>query len=382
MAGDYEDGKAIASTLYLGRADNFPVEDFEHATDAYLEGYIQALVDMHYFEFKVIIAVRDHKVMIGNLPKNQMLSNSIVSFVSDVPGVKSVEVKEHFSEEEISVRLKYTEQPRVEGIWFPQSTALFQPLIADPRQPMYYVAYRWGDKVVGRNAVAVALGDDFPIFRWRDVFRWHGDLQIDISAGVWAVFNFHHVDHSRGDMCELFNTDYLLGIPLTYAIDRWSFRLRLYHISGHLGDEYICNHKSVCDDRKNPSFEALDFITQFQVTPSWRLYAGPGVVLHSDKNFKLKPLYIEYGFEVRMGGKKLYYHKLYGTPFLAVFIDNWQQRHWDFDLNIMTGYELSKLQGVGRKLRLFAAYHHGFSWEGQFFNKRTQYGEAGFSWGF
>lgn len=380
-ADDREDGENAAKHKQQ-RADALPVTDFEHATDAYLEGYIQALVDMHFYEFQVLVSVRDHKVLLGNLPHNDLLSHSIVAFVQDIPGVKSVEVRQEFSKEDMAMRLKYTEQPRVEGVWFPQMTVLFQPLIADPRQPMYYVAYRWGDEVVGKEAIAVALGDDFPIFRWRNVFRWNGDLQIDIEAGVWAVFNFHHVDHSRGDMCELFNTDYLLGFPLTYAVDRWSFRLRPYHISSHLGDEFLCNHPKAVRDRCNPSFEAIDFYSSYQLNRHVRLYAGPGVVFHSDDSFHLKPFYVGYGTEIRVWGRKLNYHRLYGTPFLAIFVDNWQQHHWEFDFNGKAGYELSKLQGVGRKMRIYVAYHHGFSWEGQFFNVRTQYGEAGFSWGF
>lgn len=380
-ADDKADGE-LAAKDYVDRGDSLPVQNFEHATDAYLEGYIQALVDMHYYDFKVIVSVRDHKVLLGNLPHNALLSNSIIQFVRDIPGVKSVEVRDKFSKEEMAIRLKYTEQPRVEGVWFPQMTVVFQPLVADPRQPMYYVAYRGGDKVVGKVAIAVALGDEFPIFRWTNVFRWHGDLQIGIQAGVWTVFNFRHVDRSRGDMCELFNTDYLLGIPLSYAVDKWSFRLRPYHISGHLGDEFMCNHRWIISNRKNPSFEALDFIASYQATRGIRVYGGPGVILHSDRGFRLKPLYVEYGTEIRAFGQRMNYHRLYGTPFLAIFVDNWQERDWNFDFTIMAGYELSKLQGIGRKMRLYADYHHGFSWEGQFFDKRTQYGEAGFSWGF
>ncbi len=364
----------------LTRADNLPVEDFEHATDAYLEGYIQALVDMHYYEFKVMVSVRDHRVLLGHLPTNELIAHSIIAFVQDVPGVKSVEVRQEFSEHELAIRATYTEQPRVDGVWFPQMTVLFQPLIADPREPMYYVAYRMGDRVVGRKSIAVALGDDFPIFRWRNVLRWHGDMQIGIQAGVWAIFNFSHVPND--EMCELVNTDYFLGIPLTYAAGRWSFRMRLYHISGHLGDEFLVDHPEYLLQRKNPSYEALDFVSSYQLSQAVRLYLGPGVILHSDESFKLKRLYFVYGTEIRVGGRKLYYHRLYGTPFLALFIANRQQQHWEFDTTLKVGYEISKLQGIGRKMRLFAEYHNGFSCEGQFFNLRTQYGQFGFSWGF
>jgi len=373
---------ALVPSHLLTRADNLPVESFEDATDPYLEGYIQALVDMHYYEYRVIVSVKDHKVYLSNLPKNELTANSIISFVKDLPGVKSVEVRE-ISPEELASREKYAEQPRVNGIWFPQATVLFQPLVADPRQPVYSAAFRYGDKVVGQLAAAVSLGDEFPIFRWRDIMRWHGDLQIGIDAGIWAVFNYSHVPrNNNGETCELVNTDYFVGIPLTYAVDRYSFRLRVYHISSHLGDEFLVNHPSFIFKRKNPSFEAIDFFGSYQFSSHLRVYGGPGIVFHSDRSFKLKPFYVEWGMELRLFGKKFYYHKLYGTPFFAIHLENWQQRHWNLDATYKVGYEWSKLQGVGRKVRLYADYHRGYSYEGQFFNERTQYGELGLSWGF
>ena len=366
----------------LTRADNLPVSTFADATDPYLEGYIQALIDVHYYEYQVVVIVKDHKVLLGNLPHNDLLSKSIISFVKDLPGVKSVEATD-VTKQELETRKQYVEQPRVSGVWFPQSTVLFAPLVADPRQPTNSAALRFGDKVCGDVCAAVSLGDDFPIFRWIDIMHWHGDLQIGIEAGIWSVFNYSNIPHKpKHETCELVNTDYLVGIPLTYAFDRWSFRLRVYHISSHLGDEFLCNHRKEVHRRKNPSMEAIDFFTSYQFSSGLRGYFGPGVVFHSDDSFKIKPLYIEYGIELRILGSKFDYHRLYGTPFFAIHLENWQQRHWDLDMTLKLGYEISKLQGVGRKMRLYVDYHHGYSYEGQFFNRRTQYGEVGLSWGF
>ena len=206
----------------LTRTDSLPADEMTDATDPYLEGYIQALVDMHFYEYRVIVSVKDHHVYLSNLPTNELTSHAIISFVRDLPGVKSVEVKD-LTEEEKKARQEYTEQPRVNGIWFPQSTVVFQPLVADPREPTYSAAYRYGDKVIGKQAAAVALGDDFPFFRWRDVFRWHGDLQIGVQGAVWAVFNYWHIPNKpKHESCELVNADYFFGIPLTYGFDRWS----------------------------------------------------------------------------------------------------------------------------------------------------------------
>ncbi len=365
----------------IKRGDNLPVEGFEHATDPYLEGYIQALIDIHYYEYEVLVTVKDHKVYLSNLPDNELISKSIISFVEDLPGVMGVEAKP-ITKEELAARKKYTEAPRVNGIWFPQSTVLFAPLLGDPREPMYALNYRFGDRVMGRKAIAVSLGDDFPIFRWRDVFRWHGDLQISIQAGVWAVFNFSHVRNKKVNTCELMNSDWLVGIPLTYAFDKWAFRLRVYHISSHLGDEFLTSHKKWVHKRKNPSFEAFEWMTSYQLSSGLRVYVGPGWVFQSDPTYKLKPLYAKWGTEVRLFGKKHHYHRLYGTPFFVAHMENWQQQHWELNQFYLLGYEVSKLQGVGRKMRLYVEYHQGYSYEGQFFNHKTKYGQVGLSWGF
>ena len=377
-----EDLIAKIDMSVLTRADSLPVESFADATDPYLEGYIQALIDVHYYEYQVVVIVKDHKVFLGNLPNNELLSNSIIAFVKDLPGVKSVEVTA-VSAHELETRKAYVEQPRVSGVWFPQSTVLFAPLVADPRQPTNSAALRVGDRVCGDVCAAVSLGDDFPFFRWINVWPVHGDMQIGIEAGIWSVFNYSNIpNRPKHETCELINTDFLVGIPLTYAFDAWSFRLRIYHISSHLGDEYLVNRPSAISRRKNPSMEAIDFFTSYQFTSGLRGYVGPGVVFHSDPSFRIKPLYIEYGMELRILGTKFNYHRLYGTPFFAIHMENWQQRNWDWDFTAKLGYELSKLQGVGRKMRVYIDYHHGYSYEGQFFNKRTQYGEFGISWGF
>jgi hypothetical protein len=366
-----------------GRKEALPAEHFKDATDPYLEGYIQALVDAHYYEFKVLVSVKDHKVHLSNLPKNELLANSIIAFVKDLPGVHSVEVVDHLTSEEEAARTKYVEQPRVNGIWFPQSTVLFQPLVADPRQVNYSVNLRFDDRVIGGLVAAVSLGDDFPFFRWRDIFRWHGDMQIGIEAGIWAVFTYSGVpENKNSETCALVNTDYYVGIPLTYAVNKWSFRLRLYHISSHLGDEFMCNNTEWVSQRRNPSFETVDFFLSYQFSSALRVYFGQGIIVHSDNSFPMKTFYEEGGFEVRLFGKKFVYHRLYGTPFFAADFQSWQVRNWSIDQSYKLGYELSKLQGIGRKMRLYGDYHQGFSYEGQFFKRRTNYYEIGFSWGF
>jgi len=372
---------ALIASDPRSRGDSIPEISLADKSDTYLEGYIQALLDMNFYEYQLTVKYKKGVVVLYNLPINELMANSIIAFVKEIPEVKSVQTE--LITEAVEDQPQVFEAPRVRGVWFPQTTVLFQPLVADPRDPTNSIAYRFGDRVVGRTAVAVSIGDDFPIFRWKDVFPWHGDLQIGIEGAVWAVFNYTDLPPSKSnDFSELVNADYMFCIPLTYAFDKWSYRLRLYHISSHLGDEFICNNPEYVTLRVNPSYEAIDFFSSYQFSQSLRFYFGPGVIVHSDKTFKMKPLYVQYGIEVRLLGQKMLYHGLYGTPYLAIHIDNYQQHHWNMDATFMLGYEFSKLQGVGRRARVFLEYHQGYSWEGQFFNERTRYGEFGFSWGF
>lgn len=381
IPGLADEGQSAANhevSVVLTRTDNLPAESMHSATDPYFEGYIQALVDVNYYEYRVVVLVKNHKVWLANLPKNKLLSNSIVSFVKDIPEVKEVIVLDGVPPEDLELREKYVRRPQITGIWFPQTTELFQPLIADPRQVNYTIGYRAADHVMGTKAVNIALGDDFPIYRWLNV--WNGDMQIGIEAGIWSVFNMDPSPDWAGPT-ELVNTDFYVGIPITYAKNQWSFRFRGYHISSHLGDEYMVNHPNVV--RVNPSIEAIDLYTSYQASEGIRVYVGPGVIVHSDETYPEKPpLYIQYGTEARFWGCKFYKQKLFGTCFFAMHIRNMQWLHWNFDGTYRLGYEFSKLAGVGRKFRFYTGFHQGYSLEGQFQKDKTHYFEFNLAYGF
>lgn len=363
--------------MSLSRTDQIDQTHLKGREDQFLEGYIQALIDAHYYEYNVIVMVTDRKVTLYQLPNNSRIKNSILAFVRDLPDIESVEAGELTPETKKQIEKDYVKIPRVNGVWFPESTVLFPPLIANPRDPLYSVGYRGNDSTLAKSIISISFGDTFPIFRWFNVGP--GDLQIDISAGVWGDFDMNPPNAPGNEWAELITTDYILAIPLSYAFDRWSFRFRVYHISSHLGDEFMVNNPDV--KRLNPSFEAVEFFTAYQATTGIRVYFGPGVVFHSDDSYPLKPLYFEYGMEARMMGLKSHYHRLYGAPFCAIDIQNWQELHYQFSVTAQLGYELSKLQGAGRKVRFYGEYHHGYS-EGQFFKDITSYWAIKMSYGF
>ncbi len=360
----------------LRLTNEVPSEMLADESVCYLEGYIQALIDANYYENYVVVEVDENRVVyLYNLPTDQRIRNSIIAFVKDLPSIKGVEPRELAKKDAGDARTKRFNN-RLSGVWFPESTVLFEPLIANPRDPVYSIAYRWGDEVIAPSQIAISLGDIFPIYRFFDVLG--GDMQIDIGACMWANFDMYPDYRPNGEV-ELVTSDYILSIPLSYSRDLYALRLRIYHISSHLGDEYMANNPLA--ERINVSFEAIDFFASVQFNDALRVYLGPGVVISSDQVFPMGNFYAEYGFEFRPLVHKYNHPRLYGCPFFALDCQNWEVNNYRPSLTLQLGYEWSKLERAGRSVRVFAEYHNGYS-EGQFFDMFTNYWAIRGAWGF
>ena len=268
------------------------------------------------------------------------------------------------------------EIPECGGIWLPEDPVLFRPFMADPRQIVFSAGWRFNDDVLAKNVIDVSFGDSIAIYRWCDVWPWNGELQIDIEGALWACFD------PLAYSSPLMNADYYGGVPITYATDNWEVRLRLFHISSHLGDEFLLNHPGF--DRRNPSAEYLDFFISHDFTDEIRLYAGLGYILAQDKEFPMDPFYSAIGAELRLLslGFTDKEDRLYGCPIYAMhFRQNGDFKH-HIDSTFILGYEFGKVVGLCRKLRFFMEYHDGYSCEGQFSKYPTNYFSVRTTYGF
>lgn len=260
------------------------------------------------------------------------------------------------------------------GVWLPEDPVLFRQFIADPRQITYSVGWRFNDQVLTKNVVDVSFGDYLPIYRWFDIFG--GQMQIDIEGALWAVFN------PCADSAPLLNADYYVGVPISWARDRLSFRLRFFHISSHLGDEFLLLHPGF--DRRNPSAEYIDLFTSYYLTDELRLYGGLGYVVSQDSSFKCSKFYSEAGVELRLPrlGFVSYCDAVYGLPFLAMDFRYRPDFKHHLDQTYCLGYEMGKLCGLCRTLRVFMEYHDGYSVEGQFCMLPTNYFSLRLTYGY
>lgn len=251
------------------------------------------------------------------------------------------------------------------GLWFPEEPALFKPFLADPRQMSYSVGYRFNDKVLHNSIIDVSFADTLAIYEWCN--WWGGRLRFEIEGALWAVFS------PSQESAPLVNADYYGGIAFTYCYDNWALRLRAFHISSHIGDEFLLMNPHF--GRMNPSSEYIDLFGSYDLTNEIRLYGGLGWIFAQDESFHCSPFYGAVGLEMRLqsfGGID-WCQMLYATPFYGMHFRFSKDFKHHVDATYVLGYEWGKFTGMARKVRVYLEYHDGYSVEGQFCHHPTSY---------
>lgn len=122
-----------------------------------------------------------------------------------------------------------------------------------------------------------SAGINRSIYRWKNTENKHRELGMEIATFTQFIFedplNWFQVNH--------FNTEYKVGLYYSWKrTEKWTFRLRLYHISAHLGDDFIYRFY-VTKYLDNPRiYEVLDFSAAY-LTKNWTIYTTLGVIPHS-----------------------------------------------------------------------------------------------------
>ena len=245
---------------------------------------------------------------------------------------------------------------------------LFRPLIADPKQPQFFVSFnRFKSSGVRYTMASVGFGETFGMYRLFGNREGDG-LQLSVEGGLFAQFNMDTPSH------DLINADYTIGIPATYRLGDNSLRFRIYHQSSHLGDEFLQSVNP--PERVNLSYEAIDLIYSREWR-GWRGYGGGEYLIHKEPG-DLKPMSAHWGIECR-GSKPLVWN---GRPIGGVDMKSFDEHNWTIDTSVKAGLEFGHPNPGQRRLRLMAEWYKGFDPHGQFYNNKVEYYGMGVSLGF
>jgi hypothetical protein len=246
------------------------------------------------------------------------------------------------------------------------SDDVFRPLIADPKQPQFFAVWqhtRARTDKTSANIGSVAIGENFGFYTRREGCNgW----QLSLLTGIFSQFNLDTKN------AELVNTDFIVGVPVTWRKGNWSTRLRYYHQSSHLGDEFLLGRPGF--NRLNLTFEEVEAIVSYDY--KWaRLYAGGGVLVHREPA-SIDRNRVQWGFEARAPSMRTrilgsFLDKLILTPVLSVDFKSFEELRWTINTNLLAGLEWSRT-GSARRFRIMFNYYHGYNPYGQFFAQKIE----------
>lgn len=254
----------------------------------------------------------------------------------------------------------------VEEAWVSMPAGdVFEPLLADPKQPQSHATALWARTKSGSDLIgAVAYGDCVGLVRWPGPAKGEG-WQLGICGAVFAQFDL------SAESAPLLNADYTIGGALSYRRLAWSGRMRVYHQSSHLGDEIVIAQQV---ERMPLEYEAFELIVAAE-RRAFRLYAGGEILFRrfpSSLPAAIWHVGLEYRHPRRFGvGARVQGQLVAGAD---------AKRSWSnariADVSVRGGVELGPRvvdHTRRRRLAVLAQFHEGGSPYGQFFVERVSY---------
>jgi hypothetical protein len=232
-----------------------------------------------------------------------------------------------------------------------------------------YDPYRAGDKeprasaslLTGENGsifLDAVLGGGFGIVRYgTESPSGPSAVQLDVEGAAFPRLNLRHVSQS------VESVDFRFGFPLTARAGPVAVKTGYYHISSHVGDEYL---------ERNPGFTRRNYVrdaVQTGVTynhSSWlTAYGEMGYAFYTSGG--AKPWELQLGGELhpRLEGCRC------GHPFLAVHGHFREDADFGGSLNLVLGSEWRSPDG-DRRLGLGLRFFDGYSSQYQFFDRQEE----------
>ncbi len=208
--------------------------------------------------------------------------------------------------------------------------------------------------------VESTLGGRFGVLRtWgvdgRSVF------QLDVEGSV-------QLRQDPGVDVDLRSADFRVGVPFTWTSGASQWKLAYYHISSHLGDEFLI---------KNPGFSRLNYVRDSVVLghswfarPDLRLYGEVGYAFYTDV---AEPWEVQFGAEWAPAGPT----GLRGAPFAACNALLREEVDFGGTLTVEAGWAWRSDAPAGRLLRMGVLYQGGKSTQYSFVNTSEQQIGAG-----
>lgn len=339
--------------------------------DIYVSGFLRSIFENNYGISSEAYRVCNNIVIIDNqkLEHNnpEVILDKTKAALHDIPYVKKVLLIRDYDQDTKTCN----NYPRLQGVSKENpehkfsslpSGLLFAPLMADPAYPRFTLSYQYliKDKY-SKHAFAPNFGASFSLLRIDDS-QYDKSWEIGVMAGLFGI-----MDIGRKPTA-LVNADYYVGLPITYKNHNFTTMARIYHLSSHLGDEFMLTKEGKKLKRINLSYEGIDLISSYEFN-KFRLYGGGGYIVHKDPGY-IKPLKFQAGLEYI--SNTTYINGNF-RPVAGIDITTKQMAKYYPGISIKAGWQLENAVFFNKKVQIIGEYYKGKSPHGQFYNNKMEY---------
>ena len=180
---------------------------------------------------------------------------------------------------------------------------------------------------------------------------WPEGYQLDVEGAAFPRLN---LEHQR----DLDTVDFRAGIIETTRQGPWEAKFGYYHLSSHIGDEYLV---------RNPDFQRINYVRESLIfgvaaylNPSLRLYSETGWAFYTDGG--AMPWEFQFGADLSSPEPT----GIQGAPFFAINAHLRQENDFSGNMTVQTGWQWRGRNG--HLCRFGMQYFNGMSDQYQFYN--------------
>jgi hypothetical protein len=227
--------------------------------------------------------------------------------------------------------------------WLPEGR-LFPVLIADPLECLVTGSSSFLFKDAETSVYStVNLGFSVPVIRKTSRLR----QELTFGAANFSQFDLIRRDNGS-HLAGLMNSDFKVSLDYSVSVRNYTARFRIFHLSSHLGDDFVQRHSEMLVNDKSANFEQAD-LTWLINRNNGYFYAGAGVI-YTKYVFRKR-------FSAQMGGLLESSRPRALNFFMAVDCKLLAENNYNPDVRTMAGLVVSRRRQT--LFRIWAEFYNG-----------------------
>lgn len=236
---------------------------------------------------------------------------------------------------------------------------IYRAYLADPRQCRTGTKVEFPVRKHGHVKIENTLGSYRPLALWTNPRDPGEEAELFLEAAAFSRFDLDEAWDMDG-------ADYKFGFPFVYRRDEVALKFEIYHVTSHIGDEFLS--RSAGNGRKRDSYHLEEFVAggAWSPHPEVRLYAEAGTSLYNGTATG--------NGRVQAGAEWVSTRPWGGwiTPFAATDLSSRNEIDWGVNWTLTTGLWVRGKSG-SNGMRFALEYYRGHDQQTQFKSDHEQY---------